>query len=1368
VSDIDHGSPPSQIGQRYRVQSELARGGMGVVYEALDTATGRAVAVKALLEAEGPTTALFEQEYRTLAQLQHPRIIEVYDYGIDGDRPYYAMERLPGEDLRRLAPMDFREACRHLRDVAASLALLHARGLLHRDVSPRNIRSTDDGRAKLLDFGALMPFGTTDHVVGTPPCIAPEALQGQPLDGRTDLYSLGAVAYYVLTGRHAYPARRLADLSSMWEQDVPEPSTLRPGIPPALDALVMSMLQEDPLRRPSGAAEVIDRLGAIADLEPDADGEAWESYLTAPELVGRGREVRRLAAHLDRAGRGQPRGVVIEGSAGIGRTRLLDETALQGQLRGATVVRVRAELHTTSYGVAKEVGRRLFAALPETARRTATPHAHTLGQLLPELAELADGPLPPPSEDPAEQRARTQDALASWILAIAAEHPLVLCVDDVHVADDNSLAMLATLPFAAHDERILVLTSARDGVSPRAPEALAALKEASHRLRVRGLETRHTEQLVRTLFGDTSHGMRLAHWLQERTDGRPLHIIELVRHLVRRDIIRFVEGNWTLPQAIPEESLPGSLEDALATRLDELGPGALKLAKTMSIEAGTFGLDRAAAATGDHDVAAVRPLADELVRLGVWTRADEAFRFRQEPLRQRLLARLGATTRRAIHRRIGDWRMEDLDFDSEPMDLVDAGQHLLQAGDEDRGADLLAWASTKLWKRVEGVEAAAAAAEMALEVYDRKNRPARNRMPLLTILAIAGWYVDWRLSAKYGDRAVELGADLTGMKLARRLGPRIGVKLALVVGIVVGLVGHLFHRHQVMSARRSFQEMMTNFFSAAATRIGVAAICFDTHTVERTLEHLQPLQAFGPKHPGGLMYRFYRQMLLSIRGDESAALATGENLLELMSDQQHWLRHLDDDVYRGIHAGVLLGLGMLNNTRDVGAGLEYARKLEDLDLAFYKGAVAQIRLMHHATRGELEEVAQLRHEVDALAVKGGAVWQSEITVTVSMNKAYQQTGDLMGLKQTMQQLERWASNLPSLQPYLLCCQAAYALEKGDPDTAIARYEEAFEDLVPGGSVGWADSRGNYARAWLAKGEPERAKQVCLEAMAHFRPENLDFVQHYLEVQRVLALAEAELGDLTDAAECLEQLLARHGDCGPVTVANLHQARARVALLAKERGAFDMHLGRMEATVRPTRNSAMLRQVEQLAADGSRAFGVDHIPRVGKDHEHVTTRVRSGQVDTSQLRSLLDRCVTVEERAQTALHALLDHTGAVRGYLYGHHAGRLHLMAQTDPSDPPADLPRRVDRAIDTFLDEEMEETTSGDARGIPDSADTDAMVMVVILHTARDGRPIVVGAAALEPSPDQATDAVPLDMVDVVARSFFESGELSGVERAAS
>src|SRR5262249_12714250 len=155
------------------------------------------------------------------------------------------MELLEGADVSKRAPMPYVEACRILRDIASGVALLHARRLIHRDLSARNVWLMPDGRLKLIDFGAMATFGKPADVCGTPPFIAPESHDGRDLDQRTDLYALGALGYYLLTGRHAFPARSMAELPARWRER-PRPVGKRvaeldrpdlPEIPQALEGL---------------------------------------------------------------------------------------------------------------------------------------------------------------------------------------------------------------------------------------------------------------------------------------------------------------------------------------------------------------------------------------------------------------------------------------------------------------------------------------------------------------------------------------------------------------------------------------------------------------------------------------------------------------------------------------------------------------------------------------------------------------------------------------------------------------------------------------------------------------------------------------------------------------------------------------------------------------------------------------------------------------------------------------------------------------------------------------------------------------------------------------------------------------------------
>ncbi len=372
---VDQAHTDTLIDGRYRVLGELGRGGTATVYRVTDESTGRLLALKRLRDGDPADNGdrsrrelRFRYEFHTVARLRHPCVIEAYDYGIDEGVPYYTMELLEGRDLEQLCPVDPAKACQILHDVAAALAFLHTKGLVHRDITPGNVKCTAGGRAKLIDFGIIGTIGVSADIAGTPPFMAPEVLRGLPVDHRADMFGLGALAYWLLTGRHAYRARSIAQLEGAWRHAPVAPSSIVPEIPELLDRLVLSLLNQDPLARPHSAAEVIARLAAIADIESDAGTEVASSYLASATLVGRRDEMERLRRAVARDADERGSAVVIEAPSGVGKSRLLREVALEAQIAGAIVVSVGGEaLGLGPYGLLQALARELLAAAPGRA-----------------------------------------------------------------------------------------------------------------------------------------------------------------------------------------------------------------------------------------------------------------------------------------------------------------------------------------------------------------------------------------------------------------------------------------------------------------------------------------------------------------------------------------------------------------------------------------------------------------------------------------------------------------------------------------------------------------------------------------------------------------------------------------------------------------------------------------------------------------------------------------------------------------------------------------------------------------------------------------------------------------------------------------
>ena len=276
-------------GTPYKLVSELGRGSMGVVYQALHLDLSRTVALK-LMDPDklgGVAVDRFRAEARSIAQLSHENLIKVFDFGVTQDgRPYYAMEYLLGESLeRRLAKdgeLPYREAAQVALQAARALQAAHSAGVVHRDVKPGNLLITSAGVVKLFDFGlsgepsvAKSSDSEALHVVGTPEYMAPEQAQGGAADARSDIYALGAVLYELITGYQPHVAKNLVELIDLKRRvGVVPPSERRPdaGIPKALDVLLGKMLNVDPAKRPQSAAELCKALEGILAERPRALG----------------------------------------------------------------------------------------------------------------------------------------------------------------------------------------------------------------------------------------------------------------------------------------------------------------------------------------------------------------------------------------------------------------------------------------------------------------------------------------------------------------------------------------------------------------------------------------------------------------------------------------------------------------------------------------------------------------------------------------------------------------------------------------------------------------------------------------------------------------------------------------------------------------------------------------------------------------------------------------------------------------------------------------------------------------------------------------------------------------------------------------
>ncbi|WP_309127181.1 protein kinase [Microbacterium sp.] len=307
------------FGGRYELQSRIAIGGMGEVWEATDHVIGRTVAIKILKdEYMGDPGFLerFRAEARHAALVNHEGIASVFDYGEENGSAYLVMELVPGEALSTILERDGALSADKTLDIvaqtASALQAAHAAGLVHRDIKPGNLLITPDGRVKITDFGIAriadqVPLTATGQVMGTVQYLSPEQASGHPASPATDIYSLGIVAYESLAGKRPFTGESQVAIAMAQINEQPPP--LPAGVPVPVQNLVMAMIAKKPADRPSSAATVSRAAQALRR------GDLNSAAIAVPAIAGLG------VADADDATR------ILTGMGSEASTRILPTTA---------------------------------------------------------------------------------------------------------------------------------------------------------------------------------------------------------------------------------------------------------------------------------------------------------------------------------------------------------------------------------------------------------------------------------------------------------------------------------------------------------------------------------------------------------------------------------------------------------------------------------------------------------------------------------------------------------------------------------------------------------------------------------------------------------------------------------------------------------------------------------------------------------------------------------------------------------------------------------------------------------------------------------------------------------------------------------
>lgn len=1329
---------PSLIDGRYEVLAMLGRGGMATVYSVRDQKTGKRLALKKLAEPERSRAAFltsqFEREYHTLRDLAHPCVVEAYDYGIDVNGAYYTMELLEGTDLRDCGRLPWRTACALLRDVASALAVLHSRRLIHRDLSPRNVRCTTDGRAKLIDFGAMMPMRATKTVVGTPPFVPPEAFHLQALDARADLYSLGALSYFVLTGRHAYPARNLSMLIELWTQPVPPARTFVPELPQALDDLVASLLSRDRDARPMAAAEVMERLSGIAGLPLTEHSEVTRSYLVSPTLVGREEPLAAVRTKLSAAIGGRGVSVVVSGAPGTGRSRFLDACVLEAKLLGMVVLSAGGAEARRDYGVVGALAAELLHAAPDLEAGGARAQFSILKHVVEELGETK-------KPDDSRSHERLHAVLCDALLSLARSKAIAIAIDDVETVDEPSAAFLARIAGGLARRRLaLVATTNREATESAAATLLRQVSRVIDLDPLRGAET---EALLRSVFGDMERVKLLAERVHALSAGAPRWTMALAEHLVERGVARYEAGSWSLPSEPSSGDLPETLSAALGSRLDRLSSDARELGEALALtDVSLVPVEAYAGLTSHGDPGRTYRALDALVTAGVLVPALDRYKASQRELFDLLSAGISSERRRALHARIA----RALEGAEAPFLLP---HHLMLAGEERAAVERLLVLhgsprmeySTRVLSLLE--QAAASAARLDFDM--------RVRLELeLWAANFAGVLGDYERFAKYGERLLERFEKDSGLADYREIGDETPPQARLFEALARARTRY----EATPESERGLPpaDAIRSLARLCSTHVNMASLAQNLELLER-LPSLEPFAALSPAL--GTIQLLVDGMKDFQSGRYVRVREKYARLIERLEEPDH--AGLEPVLHESMLLGVRYLMGVVASTWGLPDAPEWVATLERVP--GHRVNAWRVHMTSELMQGDVEAARDCERRAELLALQDGGQLRYRGSTARMELLAHAFSDDLIGVKRAMERCKAVADLYPRWGVDFHLARFHYRRLQGDAAAALEMLAPALEAVAPGRHIDWALVTSAHVMALNGLGRHEEAARRGLEYLAICEREDLTGTTRHL--MRQVAESLAKVGRFDEALRLADECVREAEALGikGLILGGCYETRARIALAMDDRQAFRRFADLCAVEYKRGKNPALVTKCERLFREGCGAEGAMGFSQ-GPDGD-VTNL--SGTHVASGVSQRLAACRGPGERAAAVLELLLEGTGASAGLLVAVKDGEVSVLAETEASEPS----RELLPAMGEYLLGEGGVTVSGDADAtLLTSQWTDASgrsFEPLLIAGGRDGENVVAALAALHYGVERMTP--PVTLLRVLADALLECDDVDLVTR---
>jgi serine/threonine protein kinase/tetratricopeptide (TPR) repeat protein len=670
--------PPDPVLSRlgpYRIDRKIGQGGMGTVYRATVEEEGRGlvrgdrVAVKVihphLLGREG-FFKRFLREAQLGRQVRHENVVRTLDVDAVQSGPqtllFLVMEHVQGRTLKRLLQDLGTVPEALLREIAsqaaAGLEAIHGAGIIHRDLKPENLIITDDHRIRIMDLGVArvrdesMAITREGQFAGSLLYAAPEQIRQKEIGSAADLYALGVLLYELGTGENPFRGDDAAAMMHAHLEEIPPRADERnPDLSPFAGELIAALLAKDPGQRPESATELRKLL------EAGEESTWWSArqrllrerrpripVRKETNLYGRDTELELLRQCWERARTGDGNTLLLEGEAGIGKTRLVD--AFLQDLDG------QARVLYGSYPPAGGMGGISDAILAEfgtgDAESALRPYLTATPSLVAPFAAVLKHEAPPPG-GPTLAGDALHAVCVHLMRALAVDKPLLWVLEDLHFAEADSRVILVSLARAVEGHPILLLATTRPGI-PGEELAQLSRQENFRRADLGRLSAREVVLLLQDAFRSEALADKLGARIALKSDGIPFFVFEMIRGLKEGQFItELPDGSFVESKVIENIEVPSAVKDLIEARLRGLSDEERAILDLGAVQGFEFDPDMVAAVRRRDRVFVLERLAAVERRSGVVRAADRRYRFDHHQIQEVLYAQLSRSLREEYH-----------------------------------------------------------------------------------------------------------------------------------------------------------------------------------------------------------------------------------------------------------------------------------------------------------------------------------------------------------------------------------------------------------------------------------------------------------------------------------------------------------------------------------------------------------------------------------------------------------------------------------------------------------------------------------------------------------------------------------------------